>query len=274
MAQNEMKVGWVSGMPRSGTTWLSQILASSPDVRLKFCPLFAYEFKNALDENSTADDWRKLFADVYQTKSEYLDQDYLRKGNLVPTFHEKRGNPRHLVIKSTRFHNLIPHILRLDNHIRFIHLVRHPCATIHSWLTNPYEFPEDADPLKEWRSGECRKNGPGEFWGFDDWKTVSTQALRLAERYPTRFRIVRYETLVRDARKCVNELFAYLEIPYEKQTNDFVELSQSKHDENKRSVYKSQKFKSDWFATLDSSIVSECLSELAGTELQQFLEPV
>ena len=64
---------WISGMPRSGTTWLSQIFASSPDVRLKFCPLFSYEFKNALTEQSTAEDWRELFAAVYTKKSEYLD---------------------------------------------------------------------------------------------------------------------------------------------------------------------------------------------------------
>ena len=116
-----IKIGWISGMPRSGTTWLSQILASSPDVRLKFCPLFSYEFKNALNENSSAEDWKNLFADVYRTKSDYLDQEYLRKEGLVPSFQDKRESPGHLIIKSTRFHNLIPHILKLDDQIQFLH---------------------------------------------------------------------------------------------------------------------------------------------------------
>ena len=71
-----IKLGWISGMPRSGTTWLSQIFASCVDVRMKFCPLFSYEFKNILDENSSSIQWEKLFSDVYQTKSEYLDQEY------------------------------------------------------------------------------------------------------------------------------------------------------------------------------------------------------
>lgn len=260
-------------MPRSGTTWLSQIFASSPDVRLKFCPLFSYEFKNALDENSTADDWEKLFSDVYLTNSEYLDQEYLRKQGLVPTFSDKREKPHHLFIKSTRFHNLVPHILRLNNQIRFIHIVRHPCATIHSWLTNPNEFPPQTDPMTEWRTGKCRKNGPGEYWGFDDWKKVTSQALRLRELYPDRFRIIRYEDLVQDTKKCTKDLFDYFDIPYENQTNDFIELSHSKHDKNNRSVFKNPKLSKPWLKMLDHSIVSTCLAELNGTELGQFLKP-
>lgn len=272
MAKERIKIGWIAGMPRSGTTWLSQIFASSPDVRLKFCPLFSYEFKNALDENSSAEDWDKLFLAVYQTNSEYLDQNYLRKKGLVPTFIDKRENPPHLFIKSTRYHNLVPQSLKLNNQIRFIHIVRNPCATIYSWLTNPNEFPQHADPMREWRTGRCRKNGPGEFWGFDDWKKVTTQALQLVKLYPYRFKILRYEDLVQDTRQYTKEIFDYFEIPYEKQTDDFIELSRSKHDDNKRSVFKNANLIEDWSRMLDPSVISTCLEELKGTELEQFLK--
>lgn len=268
---NNFNVGWISGMPRSGTTWLSQIFASSPDVRLKFCPLFSYEFKNLLDEKSSVDDWNKLFLDVYNTKSEYLDQNYLRKDGLLPEFSIKRENPKHLFIKSTRFHNLIPHILVLNEEIRFLHLVRHPCATVHSWLTNPKEFPSDANPLVEWRTGNCRKTGLGEFWGFDDWKKVNLQALRLSKQYPLQFKILRYEDLVKDTEKYTQEIFEYFQIAYEKQTQDFLEQSRSKHDSNKRSVFKDPQLNVNWKTMLDSSIVSQCLEELKGTELEQFI---
>ena len=264
-------VGWIAGMPRSGTTWLSQIFASSPDVRLKFCPLFSYEFKNALGENSTAADWEKLFLAVYHTNSEYLDQDYLRKQGLVPTFSEKRENPHYLIIKSTRFHNLTPHILKLNVQIKFIYIVRHPCATINSWLTNPFEFPDGADPMTEWRTGKCRKTGPGEFWGFEDWKTVTRQALRLSELYPDRFRILRYEDMVQDTPKCTKELFKYFGIHYGKQTDDFIKLSHSKHDKSNRSVFKNPNLSKPWQVMLPPSIISECLTDLKGTELEQFI---
>lgn len=267
----EIQVAWVSGMPRSGTTWLSQIFASSPDVRLKFCPLFSYEFKNILDENSSTDDWLRLFSDVYTTNSEFLDQDYLREKGLVPVFEEKKENPGHLFIKSTRFHNLVPHILMLNENIQFVHIVRHPCATIYSWLTTPGEFPQHADPLAEWKSGDCRKTGPGEFWGFNDWKKVTTQALRLTEIYPGRFKIVSYEELIKAPQACSKDLFNYFNIPYQEQTNKFIELTHSKHDENKRSVYKNPESLDRWLTGLDQSIVSTCLNELRGTELEQFL---
>jgi hypothetical protein len=264
-------VVWIAGMPRSGTTWLSQIFASSPDVRLKFCPLFSYEFKNLLDERSSAEDWEKLFYDVYRTKSDFLDQEYLRKKNLVPVFEGKFENPKNLIIKSTRFHNLIPRVLELNDKVKFVHLVRHPCATIHSWLTNPGEFPDDANAMHEWRTGSCRKNGVGEYWGFDDWKSVTTQALRLSEKYPERYKILRYENLVRGTKDCTKELFDFLNMQYFEQTESFIDLSHSRHDCNKKSVFKDPVLDERWKLSLDKSIVEQCLLEVVGTELEQFI---
>jgi hypothetical protein len=270
--QETLQIAWIAGMPRSGTTWLSQIFASSPDVRLKSCPLFSYEFKNVLDENSSAEQWDKLFSEVYVTNSEFLDQEHLRKIGLVPTFPDKNQSPRNLIIKSNRFHNLAPHILKLNQSIRFIHIVRHPCATVYSWLSNPREFPEDADPIKEWKSGQCRKTGPGEFWGFDDWKIVTSQALMLSKLYPHRHKIVRYEDLLKDTQLHARDLFEFLKIPYRSQTQDFIELSHSRHDAHKHSVFKNPELTDEWKVMLDKKIVSLCLSEIKGTELEQFTE--
>lgn len=269
--QDVMQVAWISGMPRSGTTWLSQIFASSPDVRLKSCPLFSYEFKNALNESSSIEQWNKLFADVYITNSEFLDQHHLRKNGLVPIFSEKNANPRNLIIKSNRFHNLTPHILNLNKKLRFIHIVRHPCATIYSWLSNPGEFPPNADPMSEWRSGQCRKTGPGEFWGFDDWKKVTIQALKLSELYPERHKIIRYEDLLRETHRYSKYLFEFLQIVYSKHVQDFVDQSHSRHDTHKHSVYKNPKLMDQWEDMLDPEIVSMCLKEIRGTELEQFI---
>jgi Sulfotransferase family len=268
--QENIQVAWISGMPRSGTTWLSQIFASSPDVRLKSCPLFSYEFKNSLDENSTAEQWDKLFAEVYRTNSEYLDQEHLRKHGLIPRFENKHANPRHLIIKSNRFHNLTPLILKLNERVRFIYIVRHPCATIYSWLSDEREFPAQFSPLEQWRNGQCRKTGPGEFWGFDDWKKVTSQALKLSRQYPDRHRIVRYEDLVRNPELQAKKLFRYLQIPFDEQTRDFIALSQGRHDAHKHSVFKNPELRDRWEDKLDASIITACMNEIRGTELEQF----
>ena len=78
--------------------------------------------------------------------------------------------------------------------------------------------------------------------------------------------------MVQDTKKHIKDLFDYLDIPYENQTNDFIDLSHSKHDKNNRSVFKNPKLSKPWIDMLDPSIVSACLAELDGTELEQFLK--
>jgi hypothetical protein len=271
MTTSPKNVVWLSGMPRSGTTWLSQIFASSPRVRLKFCPLFSYDFKNLLDENSSSEDWSNLFREVFHRRSEYLDQDYLRKKGLVPFFAIKDEEPSHLVIKSTRFHNLVPRLLDRHKTIRFVHLVRDPRAAIHSWLTNPYEFPKDADPNAEWRRGICRTTGPGEFWGFDAWKHVNLQAIELEKKYPDRFRIWSYEDLTADAETCVAQMFGFCRLDAERQTIEFLRASQRKDDPNKRSVFKKQNGQARWKEDLAREIALCCEREVLDTPLSRFL---
>jgi hypothetical protein len=134
------------------------------------------------------------------------------------------------------------------------------------------EFPEDADPNKEWRKGRCRKTGPGEFWGFDDWKLVTHQALQLNANYPNQYIIIRYEDLVQDSIHQTQKLFSYFGLPYGKQTQEFLKLSHSKHDKNRRSVFKDPRNRDRWMNLLDPDIAATCIDELVGTDLEQFLE--
>lgn len=261
---------WLNGMPRSGTTWISQVLASAPDVRLKFCPLFSYEFKNMLDENSSSEQWQWLFDQAFQTSSDYLDQNYLRKQGFVPKFLQQSA-PSHLAIKSTRFHHLTPRLLSLNDNVKVIHLVRDPRASIASWLSNPYEFPADADASLQWRSGECRKSGVGEFWGFDDWKTVTRQAIQLEKVYPQRFLLVSYDQLMLDAHAGIEQIFNFCQLRYEQSTTDFISHSHSRHDDNKRSVFKRPDQIAQWPHLLDATIINTINAEVSGTELERFL---
>lgn len=257
-------------MPRSGTTWISQIFASSPDVRMKFCPLFSYEFKNALNEESTPNQWRDFFDAVYHTPSPYMDQEHLRKDGLVPNFGVPKEDPNHLMIKSNRFHHLIPHVLEKAPDLRVVYLVRHPAATLYSWLDNPTEFPAGANPLEQWRSGDCRKDGVGEFWGFNDWKKVTLQALKLADQYPNRFRLQRYEKLVLSPTKEVQELFDFFELDLGRETLDFISASRQRHDTSKRSVFKGAQLNFTWKTGLPDEILNEIRQDLAGSPLDAF----
>ena len=193
-----MHVVWLTGMPRSGTTWVSQFFAASPHIRVKFCPLFSYAFKNSMTENNDADSWCSFFKRVYETSDDYMDQIYLSKSGLIPEFRNKDEDPGTLLIKSNRQHHLTESLMVKMTELRMIALIRNPLATINSWICNPTEFPPDADPLQEWRTGSCRKNGVGEFWGFDDWKSITLMHLALEKKFPGRFFIHTYEEIIQD----------------------------------------------------------------------------
>jgi hypothetical protein len=265
------EVIWITSMPRSGSTWVSQMLASHPDIRLKINPLFSYAFKNALDLNNNASDYQDFFNSVYHCKNELLDQEYLRKKKLVQHFKVKREAPGVLCIKSTRFHNLTEYMLKTCKNVKFMALVRHPCGAIHSWLTNPMEFPSSASPKKEWRSGSVRKTGVGEYWGFDDWLEVTSMHLRLAKKWPERFFIVKYEDFVLSAEKTAVAMFNKFGVPFHEQTSDFIDLSQSTVNNHKRAVFKHPSTAFRWKKEMEPNIKRQILDEISNNEVSMEL---
>lgn len=268
-----MNVVWLTGMPRSGTTWVSQFFAASPHVRVKFCPLFSYAFKNSMTAQDDAAAWRTFFRAVYETPDQYMDQLHLRREGLVPLFSEKDAAPETLLIKSNRFHNLAEPLLRALPEIRFIVLVRDPIAAIFSWLSNPREFPPDAVAHEEWRTGACRKTKEGEFWGFDDWRSVTTMHLRLARIYSGRFFIHRYEDVEENPIRSARTMFLQAQIDFTPHVEAFIRDSRSRHDPHPQSVHKLKSGEERWFSMLDPQIVDAIRSDVRGTELEQFLSP-
>ena len=88
----------IIGMPRSGTSWLSQIFDSSPQVRFRLSPLFSYEFKNYLDEASSKEEWEHVFRGAYQSNNDFMNQTERREAGHYPVFERKDSNPKYLVI--------------------------------------------------------------------------------------------------------------------------------------------------------------------------------
>ena len=267
-----MNVVWLTGMPRSGTTWVSQFFAACPHVRVKFCPLFSYAFKNSMRAEADRELWQVFFDRVYQTEDEYMDQRHLSAKGLVPIFQHKDSEPGTLLIKSNRQHHLTESLLAKVPALRMLALVRDPLAVINSWINNPTEFPAGADPLQEWRSGSCRKTDVGEYWGFDDWKAVTSMHLRLATSYPDRFFLHRYEDITRNATDEAQKFFHELGIPYTSHVGEFIRNSQGRHDHDPRSVYKTRNDARERRYSLDQRIVDEICKDVANTELARFLD--
>lgn len=261
----------VIGMPRSGTSWLGQIIDSSPQVRFRLSPLFSYAFKNAVDEHSSKEEYKRVFQGAYQTRDAFMCRTKERENGTYPVFEWKEDDPEFLAIKMTRFHNLLPRMLELFENLKTVSLVRHPCGAIHSWLTTPEEFPQGADPMQEWRTGRCRKTGPEEFWGFEDWKTVTRLHMDLEQKFPDRFIILQYETLVDHPIRETRKLFTFLGLKYAEQTESFLKSSHQRHERGPYAVFKNPSVKDRWKKELSPVIRGTIIDEVEGTDLGRFL---
>ena len=144
-------------------------------------------------------------------------------------------------------------------------------STRPTWLTTPAEFPAGAVPAVEWRTGACRKTGPEEFWGFEDWMRVTWTHLQLEARYPERFRVVSYERFVADARGETTRLFDFLGLRFGEQTREFLERSQQMQVEHSHAVFKHPAVAQRWRTELDPSIRDAILGGLRGSIFERFL---
>lgn len=260
----------IMGMPRSGTSWVGQIFDSAPDVAYRLEPIFSYAFKNAVDERSTAEELERFFEAIHASQDAFMLQLDRRRSGGYPTF-AKTGPGRHLVWKTTRFHNLLPVMLERCPRLRVVSVLRHPCGAIHSWLKAPREFPPALDPLVEWRSGRCRKTAPSEFWGFDDWKAVTALHVDLARRYPARMLFVDYEELVARPLEGADRLLRFAGIATSPQTRAFVESCHRRHDDDPYAVFKDPARAKQWQQDLQPAIRDAILAELEQPELRALL---
>jgi hypothetical protein len=265
------KIILICGMPRSGTSWVGQIFDSSPNVAFRMEPLFAYRFKNIINEKSSKDEIAKFFTEVYLSDDDFIHQKENRVKGAYYSF-LKNPKPEFLVVKTTRHHNLLERYLRLIDSIEIVSIVRHPCAVINSWINTEREFLTKGCKVEnDWRSGRCRKDGEGEFWGFDDWLSVTIQHVKLSQAY-SNFNIVKYEDIVSKSEVIISNLFERLSLPYTKQTADFLRACHSKHHDDPYSVYKSKEVANKWKDELNSEIAKEIIKETVESGLSQFVE--
>ena len=188
------KVIYIAGVARSGTSWIGQVVNSHPKVRYQFQPLFSYEFRDRINEDSTAEEFKRFFEELFKADSEFLGQkDKIAQG-VYPDF--KKDSPDILAFKENRFQSVIAPMMRKAEHVCLVAMVRNPCAVLLSWTKNKSEFPEGSDIMKEWRFAECKNQGPEDYFGYYKWKEVANLYLDLKEQFPDRVCLLHYDKLL------------------------------------------------------------------------------
>lgn len=257
------------GPPRSGTTWLGQIFDSHPDVAYRYQPLFSYRFKGTVSHDSPPATVHQFLYDLTTSEDDFICQKTKRTEGVVPVF--AKHTPCQLVFKEVRYLHLASHFLATVPTSRAIAILRHPCATINSWLKTPREFRPEWDWRKEWRQAQSKNLGrPEEYFGFERWQWAARHFLALAESYPDRFTLIRYEDLVQSPRPVVANLFARSGLDLPQQTIEFLHASQEREYEHPDSVFRRPDVKDRWQRELPAEVSETILAECKGTNLEQF----
>ena len=273
MSKLIQKVLMINGTPRSGSTWLGQIIDSSPDVRYKYQPLFSRSFRGQISLDSTKEDIERFFEDVYQFEDDFLDRENEKKKGIHQRFDVKNTDPSVLTLKHVRYHYLLPYLLKNIDNLSVCAIVRNPCGTINSWRKAPKEFRDiDGRFEEQWYFAQQRDSfKPYEYFGFQKWKEATMIFLTIKKWFPERVHIVQYEKLMKNTMQVVNGLFKFFDLEITDQTTNFLNKSINEHNNDVYSVFKSNKKPDDWKNELDSGIINRIYSELKDTQFEQFL---
>jgi hypothetical protein len=261
---------YVAGVARSGSSWIAQLLNSSPDVLFRFQPFFSYDFKDRINEDSNSADYSCLLQDMYKTETEFLTQAGKQESGEYPKF-EKNAYPQTLIFKENRYQSMLEPMLRRVPYLKAIGIVRHPCAVLNSWRKNSKEFPLGSEILKEWRFGNCKNNGNEDYFGYYKWKEVANLYLDLQEKYPKRFILLKYEDVVLNPQANIKLLFNFINLNYGAATEKFINDSTTKHHDSYYAVYKDKSVADKWRLELEDYIIKEIYEDLNGTRLEKFI---
>ncbi|MBK7211675.1 MAG: sulfotransferase [Xanthomonadales bacterium] len=257
----------IHGAPRSGTSWLGQLLNSHPAVKYCYQPFFSYAFRGRADLSTNANELRTLFVEMRDSNDDFVNQSgSARIARSAPSF--DKCTPTHLIYKEVRFHHLLPHFMRVLPDFRAIGIVRDPRFMLASWFNAPREFDPTWTLEREWRNASLKNRGLEENWyGFTRWVELTRLFLHLEQTYSDRFTLIRYEDLVKDTLDSVKRLMDFCGLAMTKQTRKFITASTSVNDGDPYGVFRSGRSETVTppKCRLHPEIVSAIQHELAGT---------
>lgn len=243
-------------VPRSGSTWLGEIINSCPEVKYKFQPNFAYSFEHELTDYSTQSEIETFFEKLYNTDDAFINGNLSISGQ-QKTYNFDKRDITTLCFKETHFLNIIENLLKSSS-IKVVGLVRSPFAVINSWLNIPKEFKPEWDISQEWEKAERKNKGlKTHYFGYDKWKEASFLFLKLRAFYPNQFYLMNYDDLITDIDSQVKMLFQFLEMPYTSQTVDFITQSSLSQNDDAYSVFKQKRNDLGWQSSLPEFIQND-----------------
>ena len=175
----------IFGVPRSGTSWLSHIVNSSPKTALRFQPLFSYGHKDMINDKSSSLEIEKFYTSILNTQDSFALMNTESQSHYPKFFKSK--SPTHLVFKETRYLNLMDTMLE-KSEIKIIGIYRDPIDTLTSWINAPKEFHRGWEIHDEWKDAPSKNKGiMSEYFGFNKWLLAVKNFVRLRKNFQIDF---------------------------------------------------------------------------------------
>ncbi|MEP1446570.1 MAG: sulfotransferase domain-containing protein [Paraglaciecola sp.] len=263
----------IHSVPRSGSSWLGEIINSSPQVKYAFQPLFSYKFKGRLSTASTLKEIDSFYQDIEVTEDDFVTQIAGRQAGIKPLF--TKSQITHVAYKEVRYHYVLDNLLRQNPAQKVIALVRNPLSVLSSWKNAPKEFRADLGWSfeNEWKEANLKnQQKPEEYFGFDRWKETTLLFKRLTAQYPDKVRLIFYSDLVSNTEAIVKDIFNFVELDYSSQTQQFVAQSIKKEVVDTYSVYKQkQGTDNSYMGNISTKIIEDVNRNCEVAGLGEFL---
>lgn len=252
------------GVPRSGTSWLGEILNSCPNIAYKFTPLFSYRFKNRIKVEDSKANLEIFFKELFEEEGDtFLNRTEQRNSGKYPVFEKDATNLSILAYKENRYLYTVPILLKEDTDVKVIGIIRNPIDVLESWINAPSGYKREWDIYEEWKLA-AKKNEykPENCFGYYKWKESLKMFVDMQKLYPEQFTIVCYENLVTDPIFETKRLFRFAKIPYTDQTEQFILDSTSRTNDDVYSIYRENGHKSARKIYLPEDIKEEIRMDL------------
>lgn len=229
----------IHSAPRSGSTWLGEIINASPKVKYCYQPLFSYALKNFLTENSSLKEVDDFFIKLQEIHDDrFLNQQDQRDASALPVF-AKDAHNTHVGYKEVRYHNLLPNLLKGDRTLKIILLIRNPVEVMDSWVGAPKEFDTSWDFKEQLLTGSERNQGrPEEFFGLYKWIEASSLFQNLHQDFPERTMMLNYYDLKKDTFLQAKRIYDFFGLNMTEQTQDFLHKSTTHIVDDTYSVFR------------------------------------
>lgn len=261
-----MRSSVIFGVPRSGTSWLGELVNASEHTCYRFQPLFSYAHKAYLNSCSTQQDIDNFFLRLIACQDTFTCQSRERESGMKPSF--QKDECRLVCFKEVRYLNLLIPLLRNHPDLKIIALIRNPFEVLESWFSAPREFRSDLGwkPDEEWRYALKKNlNYSENFFGFEKWKEFYLSVQAAKTLFSSRLHVVDYWKLKTDTLSSVTQIYDFLGLSMTSQVHGFCHSSTSISANQTYSVFK----ETDFRQARSSSFLSAEANAQIGAELSE-----